>query len=391
MMIDPNAAPQTAPNDAEAPSAVDDLAKVRAQIAALKCREAELCDEIRACATEQGDTRVRGTTADAVIETRRPRRIDMSKLPIEIISNPEMYRNDRLIHVLIWPKARTQTAQLETERSDAPQNDASGDLRDNTLAETDGNEAAVIATSPNEPPLTDAPITTPETPIEQDASIDKANDATLGEDSFKFRREAEITNIFAQGPSRNTADLSNADQPEKVNNAQDTSTAPHHETDNTAPFLLTKAILRLTAQTSPAQGNAGAEPYAKPDAHPSSHEADALRNTIADILERPAPRDLKPTQIATLQPLAGLHDEHIAAVLADADAPLDTPPMTKDIEEAQALEAKVDAIAACVDAGEDIADLRAPSTPKPFGFEQVESEDAVEAAFASRRAANHDD
>jgi len=86
--------------------AVDELADLRRNLADLRQRELELCDEIRATATKLGATQIAGDTRMAMIETRRPRQLDTSKLPNEILNNPDMFSAAPQTHVLLWPKTR---------------------------------------------------------------------------------------------------------------------------------------------------------------------------------------------------------------------------------------------------------------------------------------------
>ncbi|MBU2868657.1 hypothetical protein [Pacificibacter marinus] len=96
--------------------AVDELADLRRNLADLRQRELELCDEIRAAATEIGATQVAGDTRMAMIETRRPRQLDTSKLPNEILNNPDMFSAPPQTYVLLWPK--THRAKMDSTRDD---------------------------------------------------------------------------------------------------------------------------------------------------------------------------------------------------------------------------------------------------------------------------------
>jgi hypothetical protein len=87
--------------------AVDELADVRRTIAELRLREFELCDEIRAKATEIGTRRLAGETRTAMIETRAARFLDVSKLPDAILNDPDMFGAAPQTHVLLWPTAAT--------------------------------------------------------------------------------------------------------------------------------------------------------------------------------------------------------------------------------------------------------------------------------------------
>ena len=93
--------------------AVDELADVRRTLAQLRQRELELCDEIRTIATDAGDARIDGCDRMAVIETRAARVLDMSKLPNEILNDPEVFVATPQAHVLLWPKPSHATTASE--------------------------------------------------------------------------------------------------------------------------------------------------------------------------------------------------------------------------------------------------------------------------------------
>jgi len=71
--------------------AVDALFELRAELARLREREAELCDEIRSFATENGGGKVPGAQRVAVIETRKPRRISPDRLPQAVLCDPQFF------------------------------------------------------------------------------------------------------------------------------------------------------------------------------------------------------------------------------------------------------------------------------------------------------------
>ncbi|WP_417247905.1 hypothetical protein [Celeribacter sp.] len=102
-------------------TAVDELATLRAQLAALKAREQELCDEILTHATMLGSSCVVGAAIDARIETRTPMRIDPARLPAEILGNRAYYDASSETVVLLWPKA---TPTAANERPSLPDWDA---------------------------------------------------------------------------------------------------------------------------------------------------------------------------------------------------------------------------------------------------------------------------
>lgn len=84
--------------------AVDALFELRAELARLREREAELCDEIRSFATENGGGRVRGAQRVAVIETRKPRRISPDRLPRAVLCDPQFFETEEETVVLLWPR-----------------------------------------------------------------------------------------------------------------------------------------------------------------------------------------------------------------------------------------------------------------------------------------------
>lgn len=98
------------PHDQTPLDAVDALFELRAQIAALREREAELCDEIRTYATENDARNVPGVNRVAVIETRRPTRIDPAKLPPAIVNDPYFFESEEETLVLLWPHSSVQAA-----------------------------------------------------------------------------------------------------------------------------------------------------------------------------------------------------------------------------------------------------------------------------------------
>lgn len=131
--------------------AVDELADLRRTLAGLRQRELELCDEIRANATEIGATRIDGTTGMAMIETRQPMRLDMSKLPSEILNNPDMFSAVPQTHVLLWPKAGAairNTAQ-ETSFKDTALPESMDELQQMNTTDIDssGEDQLMVATA----------------------------------------------------------------------------------------------------------------------------------------------------------------------------------------------------------------------------------------------------
>ncbi|ALI56323.1 hypothetical protein [Celeribacter marinus] len=331
-MTDTSIDPQT---NLAALRAVDDLAHIRAQMADLKVREAELCDEIRACATERDTEQVSGATVDAKIETRRPRRIDISKLPAEIISDPEMYRRDPLIHVLIWPKPRAQLTESLPE--------------------------------------VQSPL------IHEQAAIGADQTDMSAQDQITDEPHDDLTNIFTtpdEAPAP-TPEFASTSTPMPLDAEPDTNDGATVE--DRIPLLLTKAIARITAR-------------APLTITPNIEAPERTVNTpTVDTIERPAPRDLRPTAFAALQPMAGLNDEHVTAILAETDTPLSSAPMMSELDEAKALEAEADALLARINAGEDIGNVRLSGRSTHYSFDDNETNRFQGAAFASRRSASGDE
>jgi hypothetical protein len=130
--------------------AVDELANLRRTLAGLRQRELELCDEIRASATDIGAARVEGNTSMAMIETRRPRQLDISKLPKKVLNNPNMFTAAPQTHVLLWPKS--SPAELAATQG-APERVADHGIDQSLGLNTDINDMAFNS----DPLLTEAP------------------------------------------------------------------------------------------------------------------------------------------------------------------------------------------------------------------------------------------
>jgi hypothetical protein len=90
--------------------AVNELNTLRQALTELRLREEELCDEIRAHATELCIKRIEGDDRTAVIETRSTRQLDATLLPFDILNDPKMYSEVHKTHILLWP--RLKTAQM---------------------------------------------------------------------------------------------------------------------------------------------------------------------------------------------------------------------------------------------------------------------------------------
>jgi hypothetical protein len=101
--------------------AIDELAELRGTIAALRLRESELCDEIRTGATEHGTLRLEGEKRIAVIEKRKTYQLDISQVPDEILSDPNLFIASHKTHVLLWPKTNTSNRAAAQDTSlDSP-------------------------------------------------------------------------------------------------------------------------------------------------------------------------------------------------------------------------------------------------------------------------------
>ncbi|MBW6418074.1 hypothetical protein [Celeribacter sp. PS-C1] len=107
--------------------AVDALFELRAQMARLRDLEAELCDEIRSFATENGGQKVFGAARVAVIETRMPSRINPSKLPPAILKDPHFFAAEEETVVLLWPRPAAAQPSLSTPVSIHVTPDVTGD------------------------------------------------------------------------------------------------------------------------------------------------------------------------------------------------------------------------------------------------------------------------
>ena len=83
-------------------SAVDELASLRAAKAQMLIREQELCDEITSIATQKGTSKIAGVSQVAVIETRKPRALDISKLPADVLDNPAHFSQSPITTCLLY-------------------------------------------------------------------------------------------------------------------------------------------------------------------------------------------------------------------------------------------------------------------------------------------------
>ena len=156
--------------------AVDALFELRAELARLREREAELCDEIRSFATENGGGRVSGAQRVAVIETRKPRRISPDRLPPAVLCDPQFFETEEETVVLLWPRTEAvhavsspQEVGLEANVGGVPE---AGDM-----AKTEQPSlSAPTAGTKSEPQ--DAPFVNPDDPFGlRQETANKAPDA----------------------------------------------------------------------------------------------------------------------------------------------------------------------------------------------------------------------
>ncbi len=100
--------------------AVEALVALRTELSRLREREAELCDEIQSYATENDITRVSGVTRDALIEIRHPLRLDLHRLPSEILFDPAVFTCEAEAVVLLAPCRAEEPAKAISPDLEAP-------------------------------------------------------------------------------------------------------------------------------------------------------------------------------------------------------------------------------------------------------------------------------
>ena len=344
--------------------AVDALFELRAQMARLRDLEAELCDEIRSFATENGGEKVFGATRVAVIETRTPTRVDPAKLPHAILSDPHFFATEEETVVLLWPRAAVAQAAIsapvvppvpmqEESAIQAPQ-EVEATAEDIMADETEAFEGpdheeafpcedislGVANPDPVEMPLTDVTETTPVemrtigVPLkEKDDPVTEMYD--LEESVLTASEDTAAVDLASPEPEGTPEAFVNADDP-----------------------------FGLKAASSQEAVMAADMPMI--DAH--------------DAVEGETPKDLRPTEHAHLQPLAGLPDEDVAQMIHDSEDMLAPATLPDALDTAQALEAQADQLA---DLSADVAQAPRASVTTDF-----EGDDLMPAtAFSSRRIA----
>jgi len=156
--------------------AVDALFELRAELARLREREAELCDEIRSFATENGGGKVSGAQRVAVIETRKPRRISPDRLPQAVLCDPQFFETEEETVVLLWPRAATGHA-VSSPQEVVFEADVGGVPEAGDMAVTE-QPAPLDPAEGTRPERQDAPFVNPDDPfgLRQEAT-DSAPDA----------------------------------------------------------------------------------------------------------------------------------------------------------------------------------------------------------------------
>jgi len=324
------------PHDHPALEAVDELAEVRAHIERLREREAELCDEIRSFATQTGGMRVCGTSRDAVIEQRRPRRVDLGKLPKEVFLDPNLLIEQTETVVLIWPKTTSAAvpARLPASVADvdtaqiaevADLHNAASDLPQGDVFETAHMSTELCGLDE----ITDIDGT-PEPMPELDHDLAAAPDMGLAPPTAEMRTIGAPLN--EEDPIGDMLDLG-----ARVNDIESGFSLDEVPSDP-PPY----ASCDCAPQSDDVPMDTSDDPFGLKDAVPAQSASAPLEVDEAGAPECAAPRDLRPTAHAHLQPMAGLHEEEVAQALADADTPLDPVTLSDALSEAQTLETQMD-------------------------------------------------
>jgi hypothetical protein len=362
------------PHDHSALEAVDELATVRAHIERLRNREAELCDEIRSFATQSGGLRVCGATRDAVIERRRPRRVDLGKLPKEVFLDPGLLLGQTETVVLIWPKsglAAVPTAlpasvshadptdtpearpfdgpvDVPPEQRAAPMDrpEITDALPQEQVSETEEMDVGFEGVEEIVDMIVDmegAPVTMP-TPLHECATA--SDDRHI---EFNIASEPATTAIGSVTPSPTEMRTIGApmEEGDPIGDMLDLSDR-FEEVDSPADVNVAAPDLPPLARDAHAPRReeritvASEDPFGLKGAPPTPSAATYLDVTADEAPECETPRDLRPTAHAHLQPMAGLHEEEIAQALDDADTPLDPVTLSEALSEAQRLETQMD-------------------------------------------------
>lgn len=364
--------------------AVDELADLRRTLAQLRQRELELCDEIRACASETGAARVEGDTRMAMIETRAPRLLDMSKLPSEILNAPEMFSATPQTYVLLWPKS-SSAAPSDADIPATASPDVSALEASSHDSAIDDPEVNDLTQSEASLPLTDIPEDTPQPRLEsspiahmgdafEDAQTEVSPSMTAQDMTAQGDIDAETddtitdmaepsSEIAAQvdnGPApldAPTFDISDTAQADANLEVAESLEPPMPDAPNMAEQTVDHD---LTAPETPIFDIAG------DDAPSPALDMPALDvHEIAETAEEtPAPADLRATQYTDLQPMGDLTDEDLEAAFLAAEQDLPPAVDPEAVLSTEALQAEFDTR---VDAPETLEN----DEPAPFVTRRV--------------------
>ncbi|WP_321362861.1 hypothetical protein [uncultured Celeribacter sp.] len=393
--------------------AVDALFELRAQMARLREREAELCDEIRSFATENGGEKVIGATRVAVIETRMPVRVDPAKLPHAILSDPHFFASEEETVVLLWPRpAVAQAAMSETVVLHEPDCETLEEINltvedapqpVSMLEESDTQPSQEVETTAEDTEVF-AGLDAPEDAIEavdfEEAplpSMDSSVEGVMADETEKFERPAHEEAFASDAISLDVAEQGSIERPPAASPMEvRTIGVPVEEKDDpfTEMYDLETPALAASEDTA-AVDLASPEPEGTPEAFVNADDPFGLKAASSqeavmaadmplidahDAVEGETPKDLRPTEHAHLQPLAGLPDEDVAQMIHDSEDMLAPATLPDALDTAQALETQADQLA---DLSADVA--LGPLTPPPTDFEDSDVMPAT--AFSSRRIA----
>lgn len=349
-------------------AAVDDLATLRAEMAALKARELELCDEIRSCATALDAEQVTGLALDARIETRQRMRIDPARLPAEILGNPRFYETCDETCILLWPKvAESSAATVEGATVSAPMSEA--EPTEPQADDAADNFALTDAVARVEEPTETAPeaathgeidgIDGTETLADHDAPADEAE--TMAD------------------PSDIALDASETVETEALDSAPFTESAADDDITDFEPEL-SDAAPDMPVETLDMTGD---EAIDMPDIDAPAMEV----SDDADELDALEPADMAFEDIGeTLETAAPVEDapteEFATGLMADAEVaiidPVDTPAdETLDLGTPVAPSAErstQDVIAELEQAFADVPDVAAPEAEAPTALDLTDTE-----------------
>ncbi|RPE71137.1 hypothetical protein EDD53_0250 [Pacificibacter maritimus] len=304
--------------------AVDELTALRKTLSELREREEELCDEIRANASELSVQRINGGDRVAVIETRTTRSLDTTLLPVDILNDPAMYTQAKQTYVLLWPRSKSAADAVQA----APSELITMPTPAETLYETEYAPATDIETDATE--LSAAPEFDP---IDPDAS------AEFSEDIAQPQCDAETVDVFDSETSAAQFD------------------APHDDQlpdDQLADHLDEAPLTAATAQTEADFAALNIPTDAVTDGPDLSVQILDAHEIAQTAQEHDSPADLRATDHPQLQPLGGLYDDDLEAAFNIDD---DEMPLSADqeaLEDTQALQSDYDAHVA---QGEDLQQM----------------------------------